>query len=67
MSRDKTEDKRIWNMDKQFQDTCLTLGGITTGIQILRHVIMFRISNGLLSEHRTRIRGDLNLQPDANC
>ena len=26
---------------------CLTFGGITTGIQILRHVIMFRITNGL--------------------
>ena len=39
--------KRIWNTDKQFPDFCLTLGGITTGIQILRHVIIYRISSGL--------------------
>ena len=39
--------KRIWNMDKQFPEFCLTFGGITTGIQILRHVIMFGITNGL--------------------
>ena len=39
--------KRIWNMDKQFPELCLTFGGITTGIQILHHVIMFRITNGL--------------------
>ena len=39
--------KRIWNMDKQFPDNCLTFGGITIGIQILRHVPKFRISNGL--------------------
>ena len=30
-----------------FPDICLTLGGITTGIQILRHVIIYRISSGL--------------------
>ena len=39
--------KRIWNKDMQFSDLCLTLGGITTGIQILRHVIIYRISSGL--------------------
>ena len=39
--------KRIWNMDKQFPEFCLTCGGITIGIQILRHVPKFRISNGL--------------------
>ena len=39
--------KRIWNKDMQFPDLCLTLGGITTGIQILRHVIIYRISSGL--------------------
>ena len=36
-----------WNEDMQFPDLCLTLGGITTGIQILRHVIIYRISSGL--------------------
>ena len=30
-----------------FPDICLTLGGITTGIQIRRHVIIYRISIGL--------------------
>ena len=39
--------KRIWNMDKQFPDNCLAFGGITTGIQILRHMMVFRISIGL--------------------
>ena len=38
---------RIWNMDKQFPDNCLAFGGITTGIQILRHMMIFRISIGL--------------------
>ena len=38
---------RIWNMDKQFPDNCLAFGGITTGIQILRHMMVFRISIGL--------------------
>ena len=35
--------KRIWNMDKQLSEFC----GISTGIQIHHHVIMFRITNGL--------------------
>ena len=39
--------KRIWNKDTQFPDLCLTLGGTTTGIQIRRHVIIYRISIGL--------------------
>ena len=39
--------KRIWNMDKQFPDNCLAFGGITTGIQRLRHMVIFRISIGL--------------------
>ena len=39
--------KRIWNKDMLFPDICLTLGGITTGIQILRHVMIFRTSIGL--------------------
>ena len=39
--------KRIWNMDKQLPGFCLTFGGISTGIQIHHHVIMFRITNGL--------------------
>ena len=34
-------------MDKQFPDNCLAFGGITTGIQILRHMMVFRISIGL--------------------
>ena len=38
---------RIWNMDKQFPDNCLAFGGITTGIQRLRHMMIFRISIGL--------------------
>ena len=39
--------RRIWNIVKQFPEFCLPFGGITTGIQILRHVLKFRISNGL--------------------
>ena len=38
---------RIWNMDRQFPDNCLAFGGITTGIQRLRHGMIHRISNGL--------------------
>ena len=34
-------------MDKQFPDNCLAFGGITTGIQRLRHMVIFRISIGL--------------------
>ena len=34
-------------MDKQFPDNCLAFGGITTGIQRLRHMMIYRISNGL--------------------
>ena len=34
-------------MDKQFPDNCLAFGGITTGIQRLRQLMIFRISIGL--------------------
>ena len=34
-------------MDKQFPELCLTFGGIMIDIQILRQVIMFRITKGL--------------------
>ena len=34
-------------MDKQFPDNCLAFGGITTGIQRLRLMVIFRISIGL--------------------
>ena len=39
--------QRIWKMDKQLPEFCLTFGGTSTGIQIHQYVIMFRISNGL--------------------
>ena len=39
--------ERIWNMDMQLPEFCLVFGGISTGIQIHHHVIMFGITNGL--------------------
>ena len=34
-------------MDKQLPEFCFTFDGISTGIQVLHHVILFRITNGL--------------------
>ena len=45
--KDKELNTHVWNMDKQFPEFCLTFGGITSGIQILRHVIMLKITSGL--------------------
>ena len=38
--------RRIWNMDKQLPEFCLTFGGTTTGTQT-HHLI--RITNGIPS------------------